>query len=51
VAIPEDRNFTQNEAEKKLKYKGSGTEAMNAEHEMHNYAGIYCNQRSGNKGF
>jgi hypothetical protein len=49
VAIPVDRNSTQNEAEKKLKYKGSGIETMNAEHEMHNYTGKYCNHRSGNK--
>jgi len=51
VAIPADRNFTQNEAEKKLKYIGLCTKTMKAEHEMHNYNGKYCNHRSGNKGF
>jgi hypothetical protein len=48
VAIPVDRNFTQKDAEKKLKYIGLCTETTNAEHEKHNYTGKYCNRRSGN---
>jgi hypothetical protein len=49
VAIPEDRNVIQKEAEKKLKYNVWNTK--NVEHEMYEYTGNNWRHRNSKEKF
>jgi hypothetical protein len=49
VAVPVDRNVTQNEAEKKLNTRVFYSDATNVEHKMYDYAGNNWSHRKSKK--